>query len=135
MKKTHISELIAKAEIYLRSREDVLFSYLFGSAASGKLHAMSDLDIAVYVDGEDFSKKRMDILGGLIRALKTDEIDLVILNTATLPLKARIIGSRRLLSDRTPFVRHAFESAVIRSYLDFSKFESRILERRYLNGR
>ena len=133
--KENFSELIARAEAYLRSREDVLFSYLFGSAASGKSHAMSDLDIAVYLAGDDLSGKRMDILGDLIDALKKDEVDLVVLNYAPLPLKARIIRSRRVLSDRVPFVRHAFESATIRGYLDFSKLETRILERRYIHGR
>ena len=127
--------MILRAEGFLRSKDDVLFSYLFGSAASGKTHPMSDLDIAVYLEGETTAEGKLDLLGGLIDAVKTDEIDLVVLNTAPLSLKARIIRSRRVLTDRAPFVRHAFESATMRAYLDFSKLESRILERRYLHGR
>ncbi|MCF8080935.1 MAG: nucleotidyltransferase domain-containing protein [Desulfobacterales bacterium] len=134
-KNASFSDLILRAEGFLRSRKDVLFSYLFGSAASGKTHPMSDLDIAVYLDGEPTAEGKLDLLGGLIDAVKTDEIDLVVLNTAPLPLKARIIRSRRVLTDRAPFVRHAFESATMRAYLDFSKLETRILERRYLHGR
>jgi predicted nucleotidyltransferase len=129
------TELIATAGSCLRSRRDVLFAYLFGSAAWGRTHSMSDLDIAVYLEGENPSGNRMEILGSLIDALKMDAIDLVVLNTASLPLKARIVRSRRVLADRAPFVRQAFESAIIRAYLDFSKLETRILEKRYLHGR
>jgi predicted nucleotidyltransferase len=132
---TSFPELILRAESFLRSRKDVLFSYLFGSAASGKIHPMSDLDIAVYLEGDPSSEARLELLGSLIDAVKMDEIDLVVLNTAPLPLKARIIRSRRVLSDRAPFVRHAFESATMRAYLDFSKLEDRILERRFFHGR
>lgn len=134
-RKTPYPELILRAEGFLRPRTDVLFSYLFGSAASGKTHRMSDLDIAVYLAEAPGAEEKIELLGSLIDAVKTDEIDLVVLNTAPLPLKARIIRSRRILSDRAPFVRHAFESATMRAYLDFSKLETRILERRFMDGR
>ncbi|PQP34872.1 hypothetical protein C6A37_05500 [Desulfobacteraceae bacterium SEEP-SAG9] len=132
--KQDILRLLPKVETYLRSRKDVQFAYLFGSYAKGKITPLSDVDIAVYLSGSNFSQKRLEILGGLIEVLKTDEIDLVILNTAPLPLKIRILRNRKLLVDRTPLVRHAFESTTMRVYLDFSKLEKRILERRYING-
>ena len=132
--KQDILRLLPKVETYLRYRKDVQFAYLFGSYAKGKITPLSDVDIAVYLSGSNFSQKRLEILGGLIEVLKTDEIDLVILNTAPLPLKIRILRNRKLLVDRTPLVRHAFESTTMRVYLDFSKLEKRILERRYING-
>ena len=132
--KQDIPRLLPKVETYLRYRKDVQFAYLFGSYAKGKITPLSDVDIAVYLSGSNFSQKRLEILGGLIEVLKTDEIDLVILNTAPLPLKIRILRNRKLLVDRTPLVRHAFESTTMRVYLDFSKLEKRILERRYING-
>lgn len=128
------SDIFVKAERYLQSREDVLFAYLFGSMASGKATALSDVDIAVYLSGNNLSTKRLEILGDLIDILKTDEIDLVILNTAPLPLKIRILRNKRILSERTPFVRHAYESATMRSYLDFAKLETRILKERFFGG-
>ena len=63
--------------------------------------------------------------------LRTEEIDLVILNTAALPLAYRIMKNKKILVDRDPFLRHRYESLIIREYLDFSVAESRILERRY----
>ena len=132
--KQDILRLLPKVEAYLKYREDVQFAYLFGSYAKGKITPLSDVDIAVYLSGSNFSQKRLEILGGLIEVLKTDEIDLVILNTAPLPLKIRILRNRKLLVDRTPLVRHSFESTTMRVYLDFSKLEKRLLERRYING-
>lgn len=85
-------------------------------------------------DSADMAQKKLEILGKLIELLKTDEIDLVILNTASLPLAARIIESKIILVDKKPFLRHAFESLTLRKYFDFSKKEMDILERRYKVG-
>jgi hypothetical protein len=64
----------------------------------------------------------------------TDEIDLVVLNTASLPLIMNILKRKKRLVDKDPFKRHAFESLVMRKYFDFSIKESTQLRRRYLNG-
>jgi hypothetical protein len=128
------AETITRAGRFLRGREDVLFAYLFGSLATGRAHGLSDVDVAVYLDAADIPASRMAILGGLQDALRLEAVDLVVLNTAPLPLTVRVLRSRRLLADRAPLVHHAFESATIRSYLDFAKLEARILERRYLHG-
>lgn len=77
----------------------------------------------------------MEILGKLIDLLEADEIDLVILNTASLPLAARIIEHKVILVDKKPFLRHAFESLILREYFDFSRKEMEILQRRYSVGR
>lgn len=121
-------------EKYLDSRKDVLFAYLFGSLAKGKSSPLSDVDVAVFFQGEDFTEKRIEILGELNKILKTDEVDLVILNTAPLTLKMKIIQDKTVLADNEPFTRHVFESATIRTFLDFSKIEKQILEKRYFHG-
>jgi predicted nucleotidyltransferase len=51
--KHDILKLIPEAEIYLGSRRDVLFSYLFGSFAKNLDGPFSDVDIAVYLKGHD----------------------------------------------------------------------------------
>lgn len=131
--KQDVLKLIPKVEIYLKSREDIQFAYLFGSFAKNRVTPLSDVDVAVYLIGYDFSDKRMEILGDLIDILKTDKIDLVILNTAPLSLRMKILQNKRLLAENVPFVRHAYESMTIRTYFDYSKIENRILERRFLN--
>ena len=102
----NIEDLIPKALDYLQSRPDILFAYLFGSFGRGKHLPLSDLDIAVYLkDPSDVQEKKMDILGALIDILQTDEIDLVILNSASLPLRMRILENKKVVVDREPFLQ------------------------------
>ena len=123
-----------QVESYLRAREDIAFAYLFGSLAQNKATHLSDVDIAVYLTEGGFADKRFQILGNLIDILKTDNIDLVILNTAPPSLRMKIIQTKKVLADNSPYIRHAFESATMRTYFDFSKMENRILEERYMHG-
>lgn len=132
--KAQLDETLSAVKRYFRERNDVAFAYLFGSRARGTHHSMSDVDLAVYLTESPFSTKRLEILGDLVDILRTDNVDLVILNTASSGLCARVIRSRKVLVDTLPFLRHGFESRTIRTYMDFSKIENRILERRYLHG-
>lgn len=124
------------AERCLDSHPKVLFAYLFGSLATGVRQPSSDVDIAVYLEGhENFSETKLELLGLLTDALQTDEIDLVILNTASLPLAMNIFKKKRIIVDKQPFTRHLVESLTMRKYFDFSIKESAMLRRRYLDGR
>jgi uncharacterized protein len=125
---------LPEAERYLQARQDVAFAYLFGSVARGSATHLSDIDIAIYLTVQEFAEKRMKILGDLIDILKTDNIDLVILNTAPLSLKSKIIQTKKILAENNPLMRHDFESHTLRAYFDFSKLEKRILKNRYLHG-
>jgi predicted nucleotidyltransferase len=109
-------------------------AYLFGSVAGEMATHLSDIDIAVYLTDNDVADKRLEILVDLIDILKSDNVDLVILNTAPLSLKMKIIQTKKILAENKPNLRHDFESRTLRSYFDFSKLEKRILENRYLRG-
>jgi len=131
----NIDNLLPKASDYLESCEEVLFAYLFGGLAKGRQRPLSDVDIAVYFFGAvDLAGKKLTILGRLNDILTTDEIDLVLLNTAPLSLEIKILENKKLLVDKDPFFRHRYESMVIRKYFDFSVMESGILRRRFLGG-
>lgn len=120
------------AVAYLESAPVVVFAYLFGSLAKGEPKPLSDVDIAVYLkEDSDVIETKMTLLGDLMDCLQTDEIDLVILNTAPLSLQMNAIGNKRIIVDKAPFVRHKFESLAMRKYLDFSYVESGILRRKY----
>jgi uncharacterized protein len=120
---------------FLHSRPDVLFAYLFGSLAAAAKKPPGDVDIAVYLTQcEDFGEKKLEMLGALADILGTDEIDLIVLNTASLPLAINILKKKRVLVDKEPFERHAFESLTMRKYFDFSIKEMAQLRRRYLSG-
>ena len=132
----NILELLPKANYFLENYQKVIFAYLFGSLARDKVLPLSDIDIAIYLEeSADFSQEKMIILRNLINILGTEEIDLVLLNTAPLTLKARIVENKKILVDKDPFLRHSFESLVLREYFDFSKKEEDIFKRRFSLGR
>jgi len=132
---SNIEDLIPQAIAYLQSRKDINFAYLFGSFGRGKPLPLSDVDIAVYLkEPTDVHEKKMEILGALIDILQTDEIDLVVLNSAPLPLRMRILENKKVVVDREPFLRHHYESLTMREYFDFSVLEKQILNRRFLGG-
>lgn len=126
------NDRLEKASTYLKGREDIAFAYLFGSLAEGTGTHLSDIDIAVFVIDVKPAEVRLEILGDLIDIFQSDHLDLVLLNTAPLGLKMRVIQPRKILADNIPHLRHRFESHVLRSYFDFSKIEERILKNRQL---
>jgi hypothetical protein len=131
----NILELLPGALEYLESHPKVLFSYIFGSLAKGRPLPLSDVDIAVYLaETFDVTDDKLEILGKLIGILQTDEIDLVVLNTAGLPLIMNVLRNKKIIVDKDPFARHIFESLMMRKYFDFSIKESAQLRRRYLHG-
>jgi predicted nucleotidyltransferase len=129
------NQLIEKARKVMEGRPGVVFAYLFGSLARKTSSPLSDVDIAVYFnDTSDLSNDKMDLIGYLMSELGTDEIDVIVLNRAPLPLTARVLEKNEILLDRDPFRRQAFESLVLREYFDFSLIEKSILERRFSLG-
>jgi len=130
-----LNRLIERAKGVLAAHPQVLFAYLFGGLARGTSSPSSDIDVAVFIDDRsDLTVEKLDLLSDLIDNLGTDEIDLVLLNTAPLPLKARVIRNNEILVDRKPYLRHTFESLVLREYFDFSVREEAILKRRFSIG-
>lgn len=128
-------DIIRNSSKYLSAQDAVCFAYLFGSIAKGSATPLSDVDIAVYLfEGLDNADKRMEFAVGLSRAIKTDRIDLVVLNKAPVSLLSRVLPYKIILVDKDPFARHRFESLAMRKCMDFLYFENKILENRFLNG-
>jgi len=115
--------------------EEIAFAYLFGGAATGRLAPFSDVDIGIFVDRGEPSAVTSRVFAAVTHYLRTDEVDLVLLNTAPIALAGRVLLSRQVILDRQPFVRHRFESVTARQFLDFRKFEHRLLARRFADGR
>ena len=114
---------------------DVLFAYLFGGAGAGRLTPLSDVDVAVYLaDLRDGTDQIAGLLTKVTAHLGTDEVDLIVLNTAPTALRGRILRTRQVICDRAPFVRHRFESRTLREFFDFRVFEQRLLDRRFGHG-
>jgi len=130
-----IEERLETLGTVLSGYPGVVFAYVFGGAGAGRLTPLSDVDVAVYLDDATDPSEHIARLLKIVTAhLKTDEVDLVLLNTARTALLGRILQTRRVICDRAPFLRHEFESRALREFFDFRVFEHRLLDRRYGHG-
>jgi predicted nucleotidyltransferase len=93
-------------------------TYLFGSRARGQAGPLSDTDVAVYLDRRiKLGDYRLNLMEKLSKILKSDHLDLVVLNQAPPLLRHEIIKYGRLLKDDASR-RIPFEVEVIRECLD-----------------
>ena len=101
----------------------VLFAYLFGSSARGESTPSSDVDLAVFFAGgtrEAYFETRPSLYADLCRALKRNDVDVVVLNTAVnLVLLEEIVRTGVVLYDRGPEMRTVFELETLHRSLDF----------------
>lgn len=104
--------------------EPVLFAYLYGSRATGRDRAGSDVDVAVYVDDTVANDDRLALslrLAGRIEAQAgvAPVEALLVLNDAPLALAGRVLHDRQLLHTRDEPTRIRFESRTFRQFHDF----------------
>jgi len=96
--------------------------YFFGSAAAGKTGPLSDIDIAILLvddfSDRDYLDKQLELQAKFCRGLRTDQVDVVILNQASPLLAHRVLSRGRLLFSRSDRERQAFFVKTIREYLD-----------------
>jgi predicted nucleotidyltransferase len=130
-----IETRLSLAAEHLRSSVEVVSAYLFGGLVRGEHRPLSDVDIAVYLsDNATAADVKLDMLGKLIDILGTDEIDLVVLNTAPPSLVMNVLRNKRVLADNDPAKRHRFESLSFRKYFDFFPVELGMLKNRVAHG-
>lgn len=123
---------IAEGNKVLLDDDNVIFAYLFGGLAEGKVTPLSDIDIAVFLKSvNDVAEYKLGLFERLADSLGTSEIDLVILNTAPISLTGRILQKKQILIDKDPPSRHVFESVSLRKFFDFKKKEDIYFLRRY----
>jgi len=99
--------------------------YLFGSRANGKVGPMSDYDFAVYLDEKDVLKRfsiRLKLISEVCGALKTDDVDLVIINDIKSPLmKYNIIYGGKIIFEKKPY-KVLIEPRILNEFFDFDHF-------------
>ena len=115
------SSLLQLSRIF-KQRADIKLVYLFGSRAHDETGPLSDYDFALYADTQDFKRLydlKLSIQDELSRSLKTDNVDVVVLNTTESPeLKYEIITKGKLIFEREPF-RVMIEPKILNEYFDF----------------
>ncbi len=109
--------------VFEKYRDRVIFAYLFGSAARGDIGPLSDIDIAVFLSpgpGESYQEMKLSLHADLCRALKTNEVDVLVLNGATnIIILDEIVRQGRVVCDMNPELREEFELNILHGAIDF----------------
>jgi len=124
-------EAIKKLKEYFKKRADVVMAFLFGSQANKRAHSGSDWDIAVYfkpkesaVEYEEYDREYPEedkIWGDLIDILKTDNVDLLVLNRTPANIAdSAIRGVSLVVKDRGLWLK--FMLIITALAEDFRKF-------------
>ncbi|MEW6594385.1 MAG: nucleotidyltransferase domain-containing protein [Thermodesulfobacteriota bacterium] len=112
------SNIMADLADFFASEPLVLFAYLFGSQARGVTGPLSDLDLAVYLDGRvDLFATRLRLMASLAKRIRTEKFDLVVLNEASPVLRYEVVKGGLVLKE-SKARRVLFETEAMRSYLD-----------------
>lgn len=134
-------ELIRAVRDALEPVPDVLAAFLFGSQASGRARADSDVDVAVLLDRDAAAEEPRALTRRLVAALGTtlaaDRVDLVVLNGAPPALAFQVLAHGLLAFTRDPAALHEFRVRTYSAHADFEpteRFFREVTKRRALKG-
>ncbi len=133
-----ISVLDQRLTRALEPRGEVLEAYLFGSHATGRAQAHSDIDVAVYVDAlrtrDAAYGYTAELTAHLMAALRSNEIDVVILNQAPPVLYHRILRDGRRILARDLRATTTREGYALSRYCDYRPQLAKIEAARLASG-
>lgn len=116
---------------------NVVALFAFGSLATGRLKPISDLDFGILVSQKLSRRERfdkhLDLIGMFNAFLKTDEVDLVLMNDAPLKFCYVILKTGRLLQCSHPEDLIDFSERTVKLYLDFRFFRDDF-DRKFMEG-
>ena len=116
-------ELVGRLADALAPREEVLEAYLFGSRARGQARRDSDIDVAVYVDEarahDGAWGYRAELTTDLMVALGTNDVDVVVLNRASILLYHRVLRDGVRILSRDLRATTARAGQALSRYFDF----------------
>lgn len=103
-------------------QEGVVAAMLIGSQARGKAGPLSDIDIAVWheqgLDSKQSWDLQLSLMGAAQDTLRTNEVDVVMLNHAPPLLQHRAIRDAVRLVEHDHAQRVRFETRALLNYLD-----------------
>jgi predicted nucleotidyltransferase len=132
---TSKDQIISKTTNFLRNKEEIELSYIFGSFVN-KDH-YHDIDIAVYLNGE-FNQinplkypygYESSLIGELSLLLK-ENIDVIVMNYAGLLIQQRVVNKGILLFSRDERFRIRYENTIRKQYIDAAHLRN--IKRYYL---
>jgi predicted nucleotidyltransferase len=117
----------------LDARPEVLAGYVFGSVAAGRARSNSDVDVAVLLSPaamkREPSRLRLRLLSDLGSALRSNHVDLVVLNTAPPALAQNVVAGGVVVSERSRSARVAFHVRTLNRFVDTQPLRDLHLER------
>lgn len=119
--KHNIEELFLALISELAQEDDIELVYLFGSYGRGEQRTLSDIDIAILLkpgDADYYFSRKLNLLNKITGLLKTDEVDLVILNEAPPVLKYHVLRGGKALFIRDEEVQRSFREKAVLEYFD-----------------
>ena len=112
----------------MAKRFSLRFIVLFGSAARGKMHEESDIDVGVLTDHPMTSSNRLKLWYELSILFQAD-IDLAVLNHPNPLFGFRVANEAKILFEKEPRVWENWKSYAVRHYWDTAKFRQDLQER------
>ncbi|MGC9516176.1 MAG: type VII toxin-antitoxin system MntA family adenylyltransferase antitoxin [Methanomicrobiales archaeon] len=114
---------------FLKKEDYIQLAYLFGSVAQEKAGELSDVDIAVYLDKSLNKNERINLKFKLIsqleEILKTDRLDLVVMNEVPISLNFEVIKANHPLFIRDQDHKVEVEHYIMSRYLDRQYYDQR----------
>ena len=127
MKKTTLDKIKTMLADFFQRQAEIEIAYIFGSIARGTESALSDIDIAILIDDQQINDDKFrygykaEILADLMKILKTNNVDLVILNEANTLLRHRVLYHGKLIYSKNEKKRIEFQTNTIDKYIDFKE--------------
>ena len=129
MKKLRLNESIKKLKEFVERNRFIYAAYLFGSAASGTMGPISDVDVAFYLKtGKKSHKEELALQTECITLFKPFDVDVVVMNKATNLMNYNIISKGKLVHSNNENERIMFEAGILHEYLDLEYHERKQAE-------
>lgn len=116
-------------ENLLKNYKVVRLAYVFGSYAKNDVGKLSDIDIAVLLEQgikkNRISKLKLKLIHDISIAIKTNKIDLIIMNNAPLSINHEVIKEGRLIVCKDNSEKNNFETYIMSRYLDMKYYIKR----------
>lgn len=131
----NIDSILKILQRYFGNRDEIEVAYIFGSVAQNESNSLSDIDLAVILNEEKIDAGlypygyKAHLLCDLMKLLKTNRVDLVILNDAPPLLKHRVLYFGKLICANNEIRRIKFHVETINQYDDFKYLSKPHLER------
>ena len=127
--------IISKLAEFFKSQEGVELAYLFGSTAEDNRGPLSDIDVGVYLSSRltkgERIEKRLELAAELAGFLKTDSVDLIIMNDTFPVINFEIIKPNVPVFVRDEDLKLDVEQKIMSRYLD-RKYHEDFLNRAFL---